>query len=289
MTDAKSKIRVERLLRGEFRPDDMAGLFLFARDHCDGREAVADIGHFIAHHQERDRGIVTRLTREWFAVVRFHMARFVPGGPHEMPARQMPSATPDYFKIAARRIGAQTVRSDTGLRLVEAERHLLAVVSRMTQNSDGTWALPPSMAPAEHRIVQCAASYLVAKPAFEEEKLYVEFIDTLKSNGLISKEQIRTNGEDLRRLVGLFAISVMHNCLVQVGDGTTVQLKGLAISEGNRIGIYAEIPTSYGVAWNTEMFHMDTDVNTACESELIDATWDFEIELNPGQRLARLH
>jgi hypothetical protein len=76
MPDPKSRARVQRLLSGTFRPDDLTGLFLYARDHCDGRESVAEIGHFVAHHNERDRGIVTRSTRDWFAMARFHMPRF---------------------------------------------------------------------------------------------------------------------------------------------------------------------------------------------------------------------
>jgi hypothetical protein len=57
MGDPKSRARVQRLLSGDFCPDDLTGLFLYARDHCDGREPVAEIGHFVAHHSERDMGI----------------------------------------------------------------------------------------------------------------------------------------------------------------------------------------------------------------------------------------
>jgi hypothetical protein len=74
MPDPKSKARVDRLLRGEFRPDDLTGLFLYARDHSDGRETVVDTGNFVANHDERYIGIITRSPREWFAVVRYHMS-----------------------------------------------------------------------------------------------------------------------------------------------------------------------------------------------------------------------
>lgn len=80
MADAKSRAKVQRLLSEDFRPSDLADLFLFTRDHCDGRESVVDIGDFVAHHDERDRGIITRSTREWFAVARYHASRFGPGG-----------------------------------------------------------------------------------------------------------------------------------------------------------------------------------------------------------------
>src|SRR5262245_5251242 len=109
MADAKSRARVERLLSNRFRQDDLTGLFLYARDHCDGRESVTDIGDFIAHHNERNKGIVTRSTRDWFTVVRFHMRRFVPPNT-QLDSQNMPGVTREYFRIAVDRLGPKTIR-----------------------------------------------------------------------------------------------------------------------------------------------------------------------------------
>src|SRR5258705_11504652 len=104
LPDQKSRARVQRLLTGTFRPDDLTGLFLYARDHCDGREPVAEIGHFVAHHNERDKGIVTRATRDWFTTMRFHMSRFQrPDGSLDLDPQRMPSVTRDYFRMMVNR------------------------------------------------------------------------------------------------------------------------------------------------------------------------------------------
>jgi hypothetical protein len=97
------------MLCGDFRPDDLTGLFLYARDHCDGREPVAEIGHFVAHHQERDKGVVTRSTREWSAAIRFHMSMLDPtkGKPNVLNTQKMPVVTRDYFEIAVNRVDAK--------------------------------------------------------------------------------------------------------------------------------------------------------------------------------------
>ena len=71
MSDPKSRARVERILSGELRADDLANLFLYARDHCDGRETVKEVGDFVAHHTERTKGVVTRTARDWYAIVIF--------------------------------------------------------------------------------------------------------------------------------------------------------------------------------------------------------------------------
>jgi len=137
MSDPKSRARVERLLRGEFRPDDLTQLFLYARDHCDGREPVADIGHFVAHHNERDRGIITRSTREWFAVARYHFPRFEPGRFNRIDAQTLPAAAQDYFKIAVNRIDAKSIREKTGLRRADTYKIMLDLSGRLTRNADG--------------------------------------------------------------------------------------------------------------------------------------------------------
>jgi hypothetical protein len=38
--------------------------------------------------------------------------------------------------------------------------------------------------------------------------------------------EIRDHKGKLKTLVQLYAVAAMHNCIVQIGDGTTVQLRG---------------------------------------------------------------
>lgn len=182
MVDAKSKARVGCLLHGDFRPDDLTGLFLFARDHCNGRETITDIGDFVAHHDERDRGIITRSTREWFAVARYHTSTLGPNGLRSFDSQKMPTVTQDYFKIAVNRIEAKTIRQRTGLRRAEAYEIMLKLADRLTRNSDGTWALPNNLTKDEVKLIECVSSVMVVKGAFEADRLCDDFIATLKSN-----------------------------------------------------------------------------------------------------------
>ncbi|MEC5324953.1 hypothetical protein [Aurantimonas sp. A3-2-R12] len=290
MPDSKSRARVNRLLGGDFRPDDLTGLFLYARDHCDGREAVADIGHFVAHHHERDRGITTRSTREWFAVARYHLSRFGSGGPHKLDGNRLPSAARDYFEIAINRVEAKFIQRETGLKRAKAYDVMRGIIPRMVQNHDMTWQLPITLTGDELKLVNCVSSLMVVKPAFEEGRLVDDFVATLKSNGLISKEEIRNHKTALAALIPLYAISAMHNCVVQLGDGTTTQLKGAAT--GGEISVSASIPVKLadGRAINAAcaIFSSSLDPTLHCAPELLSGKWDFEIELRPDRRLARL-
>ena len=293
MPDPKSKARVDRLLRGEFRPDGLTGLFLYARDHSDGRETVVDTGNFVAHHDERDRGIITRATREWFAVVRYHMSRFRPDGVHPFNAKMMPSATQDYFKIAVNRLDAKLIREATGLQRAKAYAMMQKIASRLLRNSDGTWALPTDLSKSDFDLVNCVCSYVVVKPAFTPERICDDFLATLRSNALISKEDERSHAKSLRTLVQLYAIAAMHHCIVQVGEGSTVQLKARPEPIVKQIHVNARVPLPdaerNNVVLSASIFTAELDPAVHCQEELAAAqNWDFEIEPSPDKRLSRL-
>jgi hypothetical protein len=291
MADPKSKARVDRLLRGDFRPDDLTALFLYARDHCDGRETVTDIGDFVAHHNERDRGIITRSTRDWFTISRFFLPRF-DGSPFPLyDVRKLPPSTRDYFTIAVNRIDASTIRKQTGLRRSKAYKIMTDLAERLTKNADGTWAVPDNVTATEKDLITCVSSWMVGKPAFEATKLCDDFIETLKSNGLITRDEIRKHREDISTLVQLYAVAAMHNCVVQIGDGTTTQLKGKVDLNPKQIRVLAaSMPApNLNMTLSSSMFAVDLDPTIHCHPDLlVDGSWDFEIEVTPDKRLSPL-
>lgn len=290
MVDAKSRAKVQRLLSDDFRPGDLSDLFIFARDHCDGRQTVTDIGDFVAHHNERDRGIITNSTREWFATVRYHMSVFSGGQPVPLDRAKMPTATKQYFKVAANRLDAKLIRDKTGLRRAIAYERLGKIADRLIENGDGTWALPNDLTNAEAKLIECVSSVLVVKPAFLADRLIEDFIVTLKSNGLITKEEAKSNNEFLRTIVQLFAVAAMHNCIVQIGDGTTTKLKARPESPAKHINVNAAVPNPREpkIFLATSMFTADLDPALHCSTDLQRSDWDFEIEVAPNKLLSRL-
>jgi hypothetical protein len=290
MPDAKSRARVERLLKCDFRPDDLTGLFLYARDHCDGRQSVRDIGDFVAHHNERDKGIVTESTRAWFASARFHASTFGPDGKQAIDATKMPAATPEYFKIAVDRIDPKLITEKTGLRATRARQILLGVTGRLAENNDGSWALATDLDETEKKVVECVCSVLVAKPAFSADRLCDDFFATLKSNGLITRDELRMHRDQLETLVKLYAVAAMHNCVVQIGDGSTVQLKARPEVTSKEIQVNAAVPAPGrpGLFWSASIYTAESDPGMHCHPDLLKSDWDFEIELAPDRRLCSL-
>jgi hypothetical protein len=296
MVDAKASAWTQRLLRGEFRLDDLANLFLYARDRCSGNRAVKDIGDFHAHHNERDRGIITDSTRDWFAVVRYFSWRsYPPGGPN-LDYTRMPPATRDYFKIAANRVEPRFIRQHTGLNRAAAQKMMLDLVERLTPNPDGTWALPIKLAVKEGVLVNCVSSQMVVKPAFSGDDLCDGLLSTLKREGLLSRSELRAGTKTLRSTILLFAVAAMHNCVVQIGDGTTTQLKAQPDIVRKTINVNAPVPTRFKNWFSSAMFTADLDPSVHCHPDLLEhnplymqvPSWDFEVEVAPDKLLHRL-
>jgi hypothetical protein len=65
------------------------------------------------------------------------------------------------------------------------------LVGRLTQNADGTWALPSYTTKDEMKLANCVSTVMVVRPAFDGRVLTEDFMTTLKSNGLTTKEEIR--------------------------------------------------------------------------------------------------
>lgn len=286
--DSKSKARVNRFLHGSFRQDDLMGLFLFARDHCDGRESVAEIGHFVAHHHERDKGIVTRSTRAWFAMIRYHIA-LGESGP-AVSANALPSAAQEYFRLAPILIDGKIIKRQTGLSQVEFRKKLSMISNRMVKNANGTWAIPENCTENEFRLIQVASKYLVVRPAFDANRLVQDFVATLRSNGLLTKEESRIYYDKIFRIVSLYAISTMHNCVIKVSEGENCRLKGV-VKLPDHIHVQATVPISRKDGKDgkisSSMFSLNIDVNAHCHPELIsEKEWKCEVELDKSGRLA---
>lgn len=280
MTDAAMRARVVRLVSGDVRADDLSRLFLYARDRCDGREAVKEIGDFVAHHSERTKGILTRGAREWFATARFAAAT---AGRRTDPTR-LPPVTPDFLHANVQRIAIKSLRK-AGYTRSAAIKAVPELCGKLRENSDGTFAIPVSLTKAELALIEALISEWVAKPAFTGERLCDDFFATLRSNGLISSAELNT--PYLRMVVQLFAIANIHGCEAIMPDGTPISLQ---VMGDGKLSITAAVPvlreTGKNIRIASFLFTTDLDRQEHCDPTL-DARepWNGTVELGPDRKL----
>ena len=287
-SNAGLRIRVERLLRGDFRADDLTKLFLYTRGRCDGRELVQEIGDFVAYHHERSKGIVTDAVGDFFTMLRFKAPRL--GQP--LDGRKLPESYPAYLLAVSRRLEPQHIKNDTGLTRAAAANRLHNTIRQLVRNSDGTWALPPNCTRAELDLLNYFGKYLISKPAFDDNRLLDDFAMTLKSHALLRKEELRPF-VGLKRAIALYAITEMHKCVLILPDGSNARLTA-SLNQSAHLGVNAaaSTKTSEGpeIIVSTEMFSTSIVASEACDPDLLDRypTFDCDLEVGPEIKLAAL-
>jgi hypothetical protein len=224
-TISGNRARVERLLSGEFRPDDLMNLFLHVRDQRDNRQTVKETGDFVTHRREREKGIVTIGTKEWFAI-----AQFVPflAGINKADSASLPASFPAFLWATYKRLNPKEFTEATKLKHNGTDRLLGSAIKKLTKNQNGTHSTSSEHTASELKLMQDLCCVLVSKPAFDNEQLFSDFAATLKSQSLLKKEEMKMF-INLKPAIGLFAVGVMHNCVIKIDEQANSTLKASAL------------------------------------------------------------
>lgn len=301
------RARVERLLRRDFRVSDLSTLFLYARERCDGRESVREVGNFVAHHSERTKGIITQMTREWCITAWFHCLSLQRG----LDVRRLRANFPEFLRASFNRLDHQTIKKATGMRRVDASKMLPTLIGKFRRNDDGTLALSVLHTPPELALLRCLCDHLVAKPAFNNETLFKDLLYILINEGDLNQFEL-ADIQYLKPAIGLFAISYMHNCVIDIGDGSKLTLTATdnAASVGD-LGVLAAAPVlllrpvaqlppgsfvsiqgrpEQAIMLAAAMFTTELDAATYCTPDLFAAPrpWAMPLEITNDMRLGVL-
>src|SRR5688572_17242104 len=87
-------------MHGQFRVEDLTTLFLALRDRAGGRQSIVDVGDFVAHREERNKGYVTRAVRDFFVRIRFHVETLE----HSIAIYNLPPYTAELLEASARHV-----------------------------------------------------------------------------------------------------------------------------------------------------------------------------------------
>lgn len=277
MTASGLRARVERLLNGDVRGDDLSRLLLFTRDHCDGRRTVKEIGDFIAHHTDRNKGLVTDEARDWFLTTSFVMPRLQ--GDRILDLAKLPPNIAKVLAASYRRLDARILRDHAGLRYADAYKMLPEIFKKLAANRDGTLSVTHAHTASELRLIETLLSYIVSRPAFDAEKLFSEFEASLRSNGLVKKEE-RDRFATVRPALALLAVAEMHNCTLELEDGSNCKLSA-NISDGT-LAVYAPVLIPGTTVFVSQaIFTTSLQAANYCSEPLLERPEPWTMDLEP--------
>lgn len=312
MSDPSNRARVERLLRGERRTDDLTRLFLYIRDRCDGRESVQEIGDFVAHHDERTKGLVTRCTRDW-AVSATYAAAYLN---RPLNFSSLPPYYPKFLEASSRRLPSAQIAKLTGHSLKEVHKLLPRAIGRLASKPDGSLTISSQSTEADRALMWGLSQILVVQSAFDSNRLFDDFAAALRSNGILHKGEM-TAFEEVKTFVTLFAVTVMHGCVVRLDGDKAVRLNAITDFEGvlkveAAVKVLVPDPTQpfvlksaegaeRPIAWplpvedrevvfSSGIFDTDMLAKDCCEEALLSSSgkWDFPIELSGTGKISKL-
>jgi hypothetical protein len=258
-----------RLIAKTQRIDDLDRIFLSLRSRAFGRASIQEIGDFVAHREERQKGLVTQRAKDVF--VSFENWLSVGDGqiPNLEKVREISSAN---FRIAT---DAQIMQR-LGLSRNKANSALKEGLKKLAKGL--------SVTERERGAVDYFGGAFIWNPAFTDTELIddLKFV-LIKSQLLDSKAQHQF--EDASSFIALYAISLMHGSAVVLSDGCRASLCAGYDNDEQYLEVKAYLTTEkYGKTITVPLciFWTSLDADTHCAHFPENRRWAWEnpLEIN---------
>lgn len=280
MKPTELRHRTERYIRGDCRVADLDRIFLGLRDRCYGLASAQEIGDFVAHREQREKGPVTDKVGD----IQLSLESWLNQGEGRFPDL-----------AAAKRISAANLRTGTdaqlaqrlGLRREVVKSVLAQAIKKMESDRFD------KVTQRERAVFNYLAGAFVWNPVFTDEQVAGDLATVLVKVGALLKDE-RDAFDANRAFLALYITALMHDSAVVMVDGSRFELvAGVAgvANEENRIEVKAHIElASWGkpVTAPVCVFWTKLIGTEHCSEDLaaMPAAWSCAIEIDPSGRLA---
>ncbi|WP_375415549.1 hypothetical protein [uncultured Bradyrhizobium sp.] len=208
MIDDDLRLRAKRLLDGQRRADDLDRFFLDLRERTHGRASFREIGDFVAHRGQRDKGPLTQIARDVITSVSVWSLGFRGKRP---TYPELALAARANFRLAS----DKQLKDGCGLRRPAVKRILDAALPRLEVGGP--------IQDEELPILLYLGNRFIWKPAFTDEQVIKEFCDVLILNRIVSGKD-RRGLQDVGNFIILHALARMHGTTIALETGGSAEL-----------------------------------------------------------------
>jgi hypothetical protein len=269
------------LLAGSHQVHDLDRVFLALRDRAHERESFREIGDFVAHRDERQKGLVTQTGRDVFTSIDVWSLRL--RGRKPSPQDIVRAAWAN-FRLAS----DSQLKVGCGLQRGTVKGRLKSGLSKLEHGE--------VLAGQEIKVIDYLGNRFIWKPAFTDKQLFNEFRDVLLLNSIIVKADIPAL-EGIKTFLTLYAISCMHGSAVVLENGTRAELLAGFFNQKRCLEVKMQIgfddapkPISAPIC----LFLTSLQPENHCEAKLLELegngqplfAWSEPVEVGPDGRLA---
>jgi hypothetical protein len=285
MIDDDLRLRAKRFLGGQRRVDDLDRFYLDLRDRTHGRASFREIGDFVAHRGERNRGPVTQVARDVITSVTVWSLGFRDKKPTYPELAQAARAN---FRLAS----DEQIRNGCGLERLALKAFLDRVLPGFESGKPAK-----DLSDEELRTLDYIANRFIWKPTFTDEAVVRDFCDVLVLNKIASEEDrsaLLAAGEFL----SLYALIRMHGTFIALKDGTTAQLLAGYANKNGVLEVKVQIEFNDGpkpISAPVCMFATRLKPEDHCDASLLASaddylarTWRTPLDIGSDGKLRRV-
>ena len=285
--DMKLSARVDRLVSGKYRSDDLNYIFLALRQTSYGRPILVELGDFIAHNSQREKGICTERFIDFYKI----LPTYVKMGGKRLNVNDLPEDIASFLGASYRMIGPELIAKKTKLRKNGLSKLLSSLITRVGRNNSTKLSFLTRPNDEELRLFNFLTNGSMVEPAFNDKGLLEDFWHSLTKNGLVSavdKPKILAQ----KNAIVAFAIASMHQCkLIDKNQGVEATIE-CRVYDGNLIAMSSMLVPYIPVPVSMPIFMTGVPAKDVCMPDLqgkaLQITWDCSLELNDELKLARL-
>lgn len=208
MIDADLQRRVDRLLRGERRTEDWDRLYLGLRERAFGRASVREVGDFVAHRGEREKGPVTARVRDIF--VSLHSwARGLMGHVPSVPELRTVAAANLRIATDAQLQSRLALRRPVAASVLEQGIRKLEIGKRPSDR--------------EARVINYLGSAFIWNQAFTADEVLDDLVHVLEQHKLLRASD-REGFKTLAPFLALYVITLIHGSTITLGNDERAEL-----------------------------------------------------------------
>jgi len=226
MIDEDLKLRVRRLLAEEFRGEDLDRLYLGLRSRAHVGEAVQEVGDFVAHRDQREKGPATQVVRDIVTSAQIWLIGRTGGKPTIEDVRVA-------AKVNLRLASDQQILDGTGLTRSAASSSLGKVFRKLERDSP--------LKQREAKVLEYFGNRFIWNAAFTDDALFDDFAQALVTNSLMSAADL-PKLLPAKSFLTLHAIALMHGSSILLENGDKASLHAGFVNGHTQLAVKAQIP-----------------------------------------------
>ncbi|PCJ05445.1 MAG: hypothetical protein COB16_15515 [Rhodobacteraceae bacterium] len=219
--DKYLRIRLERLMSGDVRVEDVAQLYIGKRFKSYGRTGFREIADFAAHPDERSRGPVTDRIRDMHVTFKPLLDKSLKKEGSSL--EDIIARSESNFRMAS---DDQIAILSNGRKRQQVGRNLRSAVVKMQAGKFH------ALTAKEQEVAISFGDRLIWNPVLRAQEVFDDFKFVLIKNGLLEAGE-SDRLESARSVIVLHAIATMHGTKISSGPDLTGELQaGFDNSEG---------------------------------------------------------